>query len=105
MWRRLSVPAWLAGPGVRSERMPRVSSTDLSNRLDQYQDEALKRPLIITKNNRDRLVMLSNEEYRRLKQLDRKSLFVEDLSDADLEAISRAEVPVEHNPLNVEYEG
>ncbi len=53
--------------------MPRVSSTDLSNRLDQYQDEALKRPIIITKNNRERLVMLSIEEYRRLKQLDRKA--------------------------------
>ncbi len=49
--------------------------------------------------------MLSIEEYRRLKQLDRKSLFVEDLSDAGLEANSGAVVPVEHNPLNVEYEG
>jgi hypothetical protein len=36
---------------------------------------------------------------------DRRALFVEELSDADLEAISRAEVPVEHNHLNVEYEG
>jgi hypothetical protein len=48
--------------------------------------------------------MLSIEEYRRLKQLDRKALFVEELTDTDLEAISRAEVPVEHDHLNVEYE-
>ncbi len=85
--------------------MPRVSSTDLSNRLGQYQDEALKGPIIITKNNRERLVMLSIEEYRRLKQLDRRALFVEELSDADLEAISRAEVSNEHNHLNAEIEG
>ena len=85
--------------------MPKVSSTDLSNKLGQYQDEALKRPLIITKNNRDRLVMLSIEEYRRLKQLDRKVLFVKELTDSDLEAISRAEVPIEHDHLNVEFEG
>ncbi len=84
--------------------MPRISSTDLSNRLGQYHDEALKRPLIITTNNRERLVMLSIEEYRRLKQLDRKALFVEELADADVEAISRAEVPVEHDHLSVEYE-
>ena len=84
--------------------MPRVSSTDLSNRLGQYQDEALKRSVIITKNNRERLVMLSIEEYRRLKQLDRKALFVEELADADVEAISRAGVPVEHDHLSVEYE-
>ncbi len=37
--------------------MPRVSSTNLSNRLSQYQDEALKHPVIITKNNRERLVI------------------------------------------------
>ncbi len=85
--------------------MPKVSSTDLSNKLGQYQDEALKRPLIITKNNRDRLVMLSIEEYRRLKQLDRKVLFVKELTESDLEAISRAEVPIEHDHLNVEFEG
>ncbi len=85
--------------------MPKVSSTDLSNKLGQYQDEALIRPVIITKNNRDRLVMMSIEEYRRLKQLDRKALFVEELTDADLEAINRAEVPIEHDHLNVEYEG
>ncbi len=36
---------------------------------------------------------------------DRRALFVEELSDADLEAISRAEGPAEHNHLNVEYEG
>ncbi len=85
--------------------MPKVSSTDLSNRLGQYQDEALIRPVIITKNNRERLVLLSIEEYRRLKQLDRKALFVEELADSDLAAIGRAEVPVEHDHLNVEYEG
>ena len=84
--------------------MPKVSSTDLSNKLGQYQDEALVRPVIITKNNRDRLVMLSIEEYRRLKQLDRKALFVEELTDADLEAISRAEVSVEQDHLNIEFE-
>jgi hypothetical protein len=49
--------------------------------------------------------MLSIEEYRRLKQLDRKALFVEELGDADLEAINRAEVPVEHNHLNAEFKG
>ena len=85
--------------------MSRVSSTELSNKLGLYQDEALKRPVIITKNNRERLVMLSIDEYRRLKQLDRKALFVEELSDAELEAISRAEVPAEYDHLNAEYDG
>ena len=49
--------------------------------------------------------MLSIEEYRRLKQLERKALFVEEVADADREAISRTEVPVEHDHLNAEFEG
>jgi len=33
-----------------------------------------------------------------------EALFVEELSDADLEAISRAEVPAEHDHLDLEYD-
>jgi len=84
--------------------MSRVSSTELSNKLGQYQDEALKRPVIITKNRRERLVLMSIEEYRRLKQMDRQALFVEELSDAELEAIRNAEVPTEYDHLNIECE-
>ena len=36
---------------------------------------------------------------------DRKALFVEELSDAELEAISKVEVPAEHDHLDLEYEG
>ena len=34
----------------------------------------------------------------------RKALFVEELSDAELEAIRRTEVPVEYDRLNIECE-
>lgn len=36
-------------------------------------------------------MILSASEYRRLKRLDRKALAVEELSDAELEAIRKAE--------------
>ena len=35
----------------------------------------------------------------------RKALFVEELTDAELEAISKAEVPNEHEHLDLEDEG
>jgi hypothetical protein len=35
---------------------------------------------------------------------DRKAFFVEELTGADLEGISRAEVPAEHDHLDKEYE-
>ncbi len=40
-------------------------------------------------------MILSVDEYERLKRRDRQALAVEDLSDAEIEAIRRAEPPGE----------
>lgn len=72
--------------------MQRVTSREFQRNFGRFQDEALKSPLSITRNGRDRLVILSFEEYERLKRRDRRALAGEELSDAELEAISKAEV-------------
>jgi len=51
--------------------------------------------LTVTHNARDKIVVLSAEEYARLKRRDREVLRVEDLSTADLEAIAAAKPPAE----------
>ena len=43
----------------------------------------------------DRCVILSVDEYERLKRRDRHALAVEELSDAEIEAIRDAEPPAE----------
>ena len=75
--------------------MQRITSRTFQRNFGRCQDEALKAPLAITRNGRDRLVILSVDEYERLKRRDRQALAVEDLSDAEIEAISRAEPPAE----------
>ena len=75
--------------------MQRVTSRELQRNFGRCQDEALKAPLTVTRNGRDRLVILSVDEYARLKRRDRQALAVEDLSGAEIEAISRAEPPAE----------
>ena len=75
--------------------MQRVTSREFQRNFGRFQDEALKSPLSITRNGRDRLVVLSIEEYERLKRRDRRALAVEELSDAEIEAIGRAEPPSE----------
>jgi prevent-host-death family protein len=47
--------------------MIRVSSTEFGKEVGRYQDVALSQPVIVTRNGRDRTVMISAEEYRRLK--------------------------------------
>lgn len=75
--------------------MQRVTSREFLRNFDRFQDEALLSPLSITRKGRDRLVLLSVDEYERLKQRDRQALAVEELSDAEIEAIRAAEPPAE----------
>ena len=73
--------------------MRRVSSTEFQKKVGLYQDLALREPLTVTRNGRDKIVVLSAEEYGRLKRRDREVLRAEDLSAEDLEAIAAAKPP------------
>ena len=72
-----------------------ITSADFQRNFGRYQDEALKEPIAITRNGRERLVVLSTEEYHRLKRRDRRVMGLEEFTAADLEAIRRAEPPPE----------
>ena len=85
--------------------MQRVTSREFQRNFGRCQDEALKAPLAITRNGRDRLVILSVDEYERLKRRDRQALAVEELSNAEIEAISRAEPPAEAAQYDHEFDG
>lgn len=84
--------------------MRRISSTDFQKKVGLYQDLALAEPLTITRNGRDKVVLLSAEEYDRLKHRDRQVLRVEELSSADLEAIATATPPAEAASFDNEVE-
>jgi prevent-host-death family protein len=76
-----------------------VTSAEFQRNLGLYQDKALAEPVIITKNGRERLVLVSVEEYHRLK---RRALAVEDLSAEQIAALERARMPKGHEHLDAE---
>ncbi len=84
--------------------MRRVSSTEFQKKIGLYQDLALTEPLTVTRNGRDKIVVLSAEEYGRLKFRDREVLRVEDLNTEDLEAIAAAKPPAEAASFDDEVE-
>lgn len=43
--------------------MKRVSSVELIRNFGVYSDDALSTPIVVTKNGRDRLVIISIEQY------------------------------------------
>lgn len=66
-----------------------ISSTEFQRNVGLYTDKAMQEPLIITAHGRDRLALLSIEDYNRLKRLDDREAFTaEDLPDDLLQELS-----------------
>lgn len=65
----------------------KISSVEFQKNFGRYQDAALTEPVTVMRNGRDRVVMISVEEYRRLKRRDRQVLSIDDFTDADIAAI------------------
>jgi prevent-host-death family protein len=71
----------------------RVTASEFQRSFGKLSDQALKEAVAITKQGRDHLVLLSAEEYERLKSRDRKVGLAAELSDEWLEAVRKARVP------------
>ena len=82
--------------------MIKVSAAEFERNFDRYQDEALQHPLAITRDGRERLVILSTEEYQRLRRRAREVLLAGELTDAEVEAIASTEMDPRHNHLDEE---
>ncbi len=80
----------------------RVSSAEFQKNFESLADQALTEPVIVTRNERDRLVLMSVEEYDRLRRRDRRVVRLEDFTDEEMALIAQAEVPAEHAHLDAE---
>ena len=79
-----------------------VTASEFQQHFGRYQDEALTQPVAITRNGRERLVMLSAEEYRKLRRRAREVIKVEDLSDAEVAQIAKGRMDPRHDHLDAE---
>ena len=73
--------------------MVKVSAAEFQRNIGRYQDLALTQPVAVTRNGRERTVMISVEEYRRLKRRDRQVMSLEDFTDADIAALEASRAP------------
>lgn len=80
----------------------RVTTAEFIKSYGSLADKALTEPVTITKNGRDRLVVMSAEEYERLRRRDRRAFRAEESSTADLAFIASTEMAPEHAHLDDE---
>ena len=78
----------------------RVTASQFQRAFGTLSDRALREPVRITKQGRDHLVLLSAQEYERLKRRDRRVGLAHELPAEWLEAVEKAEVPEEYAYLD-----
>ena len=87
-----------------AKELETAAAAEVQRNFSLWQDRALREPVGITRNGRPRLVMMSVEEYQRLKRRDRQVLSLDEFTDEDLAAIADAKVPDEYAHLNKDVE-
>lgn len=71
----------------------KVSAGEVAKAFGQFADRALVEPVTITKYGREHLVLLSADEYARLKRRDRQVYRASDVPEELVEAIEAVEAP------------
>jgi prevent-host-death family protein len=77
-----------------------ITSAEFRRDIGRYEDEALRQPVAITRDGEERLVVMSAEEYHRLRVRRREVLRAGDLTDHDLDLIAGTEVDPRHSHLD-----
>ena len=78
----------------------KISTAEFQDNIDRAMDLALRQPVAVTRDGHESCILLSAEEYRRLKRRDRKVFSTAELSDEIVEAICNAKMNPRHNHLD-----
>jgi PHD/YefM family antitoxin component YafN of YafNO toxin-antitoxin module len=84
--------------------MIKVSAAEFQRNIGRYQDMALSQPVAVTRNGRERTVMISTAEYQRLKSRDREVLSLDDFSEADIAALEATRAPESSKAFDHEFD-
>jgi prevent-host-death family protein len=74
-------------------KLKTASAGDVVRQFSHYSDIALREPVVVTRNGRPRNVMISIEEYERLKRRDQQAFTAAETPErflADLEALAKS---------------
>jgi prevent-host-death family protein len=81
-----------------------LSASEFQDRVGEALDRSLSQPVLITKHGRPRNVILSYDEYERLRARERRAVRAEDLTDEDIAAIEASEMTPGYEHLDAELE-
>ena len=80
----------------------RVTSSEFQQSFGTLSDKARHDPVVITKHGRDSLVVMSAEEWERLRRRDRQAGLTAELQPEWVDAIGKAKVSKKYAHLDAE---
>jgi prevent-host-death family protein len=80
--------------------MPKTTAQDFQRHIGRYQDLAQREPVEITRHGRRHLVLMSADEYERLKQRRRRAYAAGELPKELLRAVARSRMARKHGKLD-----
>ena len=88
---------------VQRVGMNRVTSNEFQKKFASYKAKAHREAIIITSHGQDDLVLISADEYNRLRQLDQKAAYVHELPEAVINELGTVPIPEETHKFDDEY--
>ena len=70
-----------------------VTCAEAQKNFGRYREQALAEPVVVTQYGKPSVVIISAAEYERLKELDRRALRLNEMTDAEIEEMSNATIP------------
>ena len=75
--------------------MPTITASEFQKRVGEFSDIARREPVTVTRHGRPSLVLLSAEDYERLRQIEcraTKAVAIADLPSETIEALRSADL-------------
>jgi prevent-host-death family protein len=72
-----------------------VTSAEAQKNFGRYRERALAEPVVVTHYGKPSVVIISAAEYERLKELDRRVMRLDNMSDGEIEEMLDSTVPPE----------
>ena len=88
---------------IQKVDMNRVIPDEFQKGFASYKAKAHREAIIITSHGQDDLVLISADEYNRLRQLDQKAVYVHELPEAVINELGTVPIPEETHKFDDEY--
>lgn len=73
--------------------MRKIAAAEVQKNFGQFREKAIREGVVVTAHGKPSVVIIGYAEYERLKELDRRILRFEDMTDAQLREMADAKIP------------